>query len=187
MGVLRVAFIAVLCTGFLFVPAGCIDSPDWGEADADDSSLRSFIIDLQTADYPLRDVDDGYVPIVDGRYESESSLSTASRTIVELTDPVATGDFDGDGRTDAVVTLRMTSGGSGTFYYLALVLNKRRRATPVASAFIGDRIKLTALKMTNEKILVDFFDRCDGESMSEKPTCPVTRRVILAENVLLVY
>lgn len=65
-------------------------------------------------------------------------------------------------------------GGSGTFYYAALVLGDGR---PAATAPIGDRIKLQSITFVGDDIVVKYLDRRPDEPMVAKPTIAQTLRL----------
>ena len=77
------------------------------------------------------------------------------------------------------------SGGSGTFTYLAPVLNEQGVARPVTSMFLGDRIVVKSLTIQSGNIIVDFLTRNADEPMSAAPTVDTTRTFQLRGDVLL--
>jgi hypothetical protein len=62
-----------------------------------------------------------------------------------------TGDLDGDGAEEAVVVLAESSGGSGTFDYLAVVKRTASGIENVATAALGDRVQI---RVDNGMLLV---------------------------------
>ena len=73
----------------------------------------------------------------------------------------------------AAVVLAQAPGGSGTFYYLA-VLTGRGRATD--TAFLGDRITVRSLAVRSGTITVNLLTRRPDQPMAATPTVPVGRR-----------
>ena len=83
------------------------------------------------------------VRLTDGLYEGEPfEEGGASRPTVTFSGAYALGDLDGDGLEDAVVVLAENSGGSGTFVYLAAVLNRDGRVENGATTLLGDRVQV---------------------------------------------
>ena len=70
-------------------------------------------------------------------------------------------DLNNDGIEDAAVVFWYWGGGSGSFFRLAAVINKNSRPQNVATASLGNRIKLNSLVIKSGMIIVDFLER-DG-------------------------
>lgn len=83
---------------------------------------------------------DGSFRLQDGVLELESADDPMLRLYLFLGEPVASGDLNGDGADDAVVVLGYNSGGTGTFYHLAAVLNRDGLPEAAGAYFIGDRV-----------------------------------------------
>ena len=164
----------VLSALLLFPMIGCDKEAERATVEQASTSLGPFILSLQRAEYPLEDIQGGVVTLLDGSFVQPSAVGSASETRVDLSDPVSTGDYDNDGLTDALVTLRVSGGGSGTFYYIALVLNKDGVAKPAATILLGDRVIIQSLGLSEQEIRVSYLSHCDGAAMAETPTCPVT-------------
>jgi heat shock protein HslJ len=64
-----------------------------------------------------------------------------------------TGDLDGDGDEEAVVLLAVSTGGSGTFDYLAVVKRARSGIRNVAVAPLGDRVRIRSARIEGRKLL----------------------------------
>ncbi len=79
--------------------------------------------------------------------------------------------MNGDGVEDAAVTLVVDRGGSGTFTYLALVINEKGTAKPVCFYYVlGDRIIVTCLAIESSSVVVTMLTRKPDESISAEPT-----------------
>jgi heat shock protein HslJ len=86
---------------------------------------------------------------------SPTAPGTASRPVVELAgDFRVVGDVDGDGLDDSVVVLTYSSGGSGSFSYLAVMARKNGSVRNIATAALGDRVQLRSVQISNRKLLV---------------------------------
>ena len=77
----------------------------------------------------------------------------ASRPVVNL-QTLAIGDLDQDGVSDAGVVLAENSGGSGTFIYLAAVLNENGVPVNTSTILLGDRMKIQSLQVADGQIVV---------------------------------
>src|SRR3982750_63025 len=111
----RVLGVSLLCVGTALAvacaPTGTAASGGSASAvAAPDPSNATFKIDKET------------VTLTNGRAERDAAPGSA-KAVAALTDKRVTGDIDGDGRTDAIVILTYQPGGSGTFYYVAALLN----------------------------------------------------------------
>lgn len=93
--------------------------------------------------------------------------ATRERTTL-LGSPVH-GDLDGDGREDAAVLLANEPGGSGTFVYMAAVLQGRQGTHAL---LLGDRIGAPKLSIENGVLRANFLDRADDASFADAPTVP---------------
>jgi len=98
------------------------------------------------------------VKLTDGQYEGEPFVEGgASRPTVLFTEPYALGDLDGDGVDDAAVLLVENSGGSGSFVYLAAVLNRDGQPENVATTLLGDRAQVEELSIDSGQIGVKML------------------------------
>jgi hypothetical protein len=88
------------------------------------------------------------------------------------------GDLDGDSDIDAAVMLITQSGGSGTFYTLAAVLDDNGTPVHRGSAFLGDRIMIESVAIDNGQITVELVTQGPDDPMS-RPTIHTTRTFVL--------
>ena len=90
----------------------------------------------------------------------------------KLLDFKATGDLNKDGIDDVAVVITNDSGGSGTFYYLAIFTS----GTPIVENTynIGDRIKVEDLKFADNKFQVTYLERDSEADMASEPTIQIT-------------
>jgi hypothetical protein len=147
---------------------------------ADDSSFADI---LPNTEYTLESTITGKAPLQDGYYEEPVAQDSAAMTKVELSEQ-AFGDIDQDGFEDAAVTLLVESGGSGTFTYLALVLNEEGIAKPLPAVFLGDRIKVNSITIQSDSITVNLLTRDAGEPMSAEPTIEEIQTFTLVDDQL---
>jgi heat shock protein HslJ len=138
---------------------------------------------LKNAEY--RGIYGETVQLIDGRYEGEPFVEGgASRPTVTFIDPHAFGDLDGDGVEDAAVLLAENSGGSGTFIYLAAVLNRNGNPQNTATQLLGDRVQVNSLSIEDGEIVVDMLTHGPDDPMC-CPTQPVVQTYELRDNQLV--
>ncbi len=106
------------------------------------------------------------IQLSDGIYEGEPfEPGAASRPTVRFVEEViGFGDLNTDGLEDAVVILIENSGGSGSFRYLAVVINSIEGPSNTATEFIGDRVQINEIIVTenNIELEVKTHDPSDG-------------------------
>lgn len=137
----RFTFRALLVLG-LGIIAGCSSPPE----PLTEESLRN-------AEY--QGIYAEAVQLTDGRYEGEPFVEGgASRPMVIFIEPHVFGDLDGDSVDDAAVLLVENSGGSGSFVYLAVVLNHDGDPVNQATTLLGDRVQVEELNIELGEIQV---------------------------------
>ena len=112
----------------------------------------------------------GTVQLTNGRYEEATAPGSASKIVVELSDNIAYGKLNG--KDAAAAVLVTNSGGSGTFYDLALLIKDKQRWVNKDIASLGDRVTVHAVVIKENRILVDLT--AHGP---EDPMCCPTRRM----------
>ena len=125
------------------------------------------------------------VALVNGRAEREAAPGSATKVTTTLADLRASGDVDGDGRPDTVVVLIYQPGSSGTFSYLAVLLNATGGVTTAPAVLLGDRIKISGVKLDGRTIVVDVLDRTAGQPFSESPSVASTKRFVVDRGALV--
>jgi hypothetical protein len=101
--------------------------------------------------------------------------------ITELVYPPVYADLTGDMGKEAVSVLLQHTGGSGTFYYLAVADNDK----PVESYFLGDRINIISVKIVKDVITVEYLERTDSQPMAARPAIKTRMNFKLVDNVLV--
>jgi len=120
-----------------------------------------------------------------GRAEREAAPGSATKIVTTLAAQRATGDVDGDARPDTAVLLVQQPGGSGTFFYVAALLNPSSGAVATPAVLLGDRIAPTALRLEGTTIVVEFLDRAPGQPLSASPAVPTTKRFAVQAGALV--
>lgn len=78
----------------------------------------------------------------------------------------AYGDLDGDGVSETLFVLVSRSGGTGTFYDLAVVKNENDMPVWGDSEMLGDRISVKSVVVEDGKVVVDTLDHGPNEPLA---------------------
>jgi heat shock protein HslJ len=114
------------------------------------------------------------VKLTEGSYQGEPFVSEgASRPLLQLAEQLfALDDLNRDGVSDAVVLLTESSGGSGAYTYLAVVVRQGEELTNIATQRLGDRVQVRSLEARDGLIGIEFVT-----TGSEEPACCPTLKV----------
>ena len=138
---------------------------------------------LQNAAYKSEFVRAGQAQLRDGVYEEQAAPDSASKNTLTLSEHVAFGDINANGLDDAAVVLAASGGGSGTFYTLAIVINRMGNPYHLHSADLGDRIQVQSLEIADYVVTVRLLTHGAGDAMC-CPTQAEMRRYNLGFGVL---
>ena len=109
---------------------------------------------------------DELVTLTNGQYEGEPFVEGgASKPTATLIPFTAFGDLNGDGADDAVVLLVENSGGSGSFIYLAAVINQEGTPENAATTLLGDRVSPEAVVIVDGKIVLEAATHTEDDPM----------------------
>lgn len=119
----------------------------------------------------------GEVTLSDGAWEGEPWVEGgAARPRVGLArDFLVLGDVDGDGADEALVVVWQSSGGSGTFNYVALLDESGGAWRNTATTALGDRVKVTGASIAPGRVEVEVIEH-DEDDPACCPTREATRR-----------
>jgi len=114
--------------------------------------------------------------LVDGKAEKTVEVEldgfTMKNSLTIIEDPFYA-DVDLDGDTDSAVWLMNDSGGTGSFFYGALVINDNNQSSHSTDGmFLGDRISPSKIEFKEGRIVYSFLERGMDEPMSAEPTHP---------------
>lgn len=167
--------IGLLC-GAILLALGCapLDAPKSSSSTKSQSqtSAPGFTLDqLRNATY--RGIYDRAVTLTDGQYDGAllQPGGAARPRLIFAGSLVARGDLDRDGGAEAVVLLAESSGGSGTFNYLAVVAAQDGKPVNVATELLGDRVQLRSMTIIDGQIIVDLVAHGPGDAMC----CPTLK------------
>lgn len=111
----------------------------------------------------------GTVTMTDGQYENRDEMI---RSVLD-TRMIQFGDFNGDGKDEAVLLLHSNTGGSGTFTELVVAGAADNKVFDIATALLGDRVTVYGVTITDTNhILVDMLTQGP-----EDPFCCPTSRI----------
>lgn len=138
-----------------------------------DEKNTSYIIDGQK------------IALVNGKNEKELVVRSASKLVTSYFGNEVLKDFNEDGFLDKAFLLTQTSGGSGTFYYVALALGSKEGLVGANSIYLGDRIAPQSTYFQNQEITVNYADRHVDEPMTVTPSVGVSRYFKVVEGSLI--
>ena len=176
-------FLGLLATALLL--AGCAVQEPYGlEPNLIDGEPAPLTVEvLKNATYDSEFVKAGRAQLQDGKYEEQIAPDSASKNTLVLSDHIAFGEVNGDRLDDAAVVLAASGGGSGTFYTLAIVINRMGNPYHFHSASLGDRIKVEAVEIEDAVITVRMVTHGEGDALC-CPSQPEVRRYNLGFGVL---
>lgn len=122
------------------------------------------------------------VQLKDGEFE-QSTAGAADYISAKLTDFVAAGDLDGDGRDEVAALLAENYGGSGVFVFLAIYKMENGAPKFLTSSLVDDRAQLNALSIENEEVFLDSVIHGANDAMC-CPTFHNTRHYRLINDQL---
>lgn len=111
-------------------------------------------------------IEDNPVQLENGRWEGKPYVEGgASRPSVGLVEDFSLqGDLDGDGDPETAVVLWQSTGGSGTFQYVAVMKNRNGKLLNVATAPVGDRVQVRAGAILDGVIHLDVVQQGEGDA-----------------------
>jgi heat shock protein HslJ len=131
---------------------------------ADAKSAVATATELANATY--RGIEDHPVRLQNKLWQGEPFVAGgASRPRVGLVDDFRlTGDVNNDGVDEAVVVLWQSSGGSGTYLFLAVMGRADSAIDNIATAPIGDRVQIRSGRIDDGKIELDLVQQGSGDA-----------------------
>jgi heat shock protein HslJ len=115
------------------------------------------------------------VKLENGIATTESAPGSALKTITKYFGNDLKGDFDKDGTEDTAFIVTQNTGGTGTFYYVTTLLNKKTGKVAVDAVLLGDRIAPQSMSVgPNNTVIVNYADRNPGESFTTPPSVAKT-------------
>lgn len=155
-----VAVVAVIALGFWYFTSGTALAP------------KQVTGDYKTLTYT---VEGQLVELVAGRAETPSAPGSASKTVTVFFGNEATGDLNGDGMPDVAFILTQNTGGSGTFYYVAVALKTKDGYRGTNAVLLGDRVAPQTTEIKEGKLTVNYAERKRDEPMTAQPSVAVSK------------
>ena len=126
------------------------------------------------------------VTLVDGAYEGAPYQPDAAARprVILVRDLVIQGDLDGDGVDDAAAILSASTGGSGSFVYLAAASGATGQPLNVGTVLLGDRVDVRTFEIDAGNIRLGIIEAGPGDAAC----CPmqqVTRVFGVGDGALL--
>ena len=120
-----------------------------------------------------------------GQYEGEPFVpGGASRPTVRLLErPVSTGELNGEAGDEAAVLLLESSGGSGSFIYLAVVGLQDGEPVSLGTALVGDRSQVQGMTIEDSRVRLELLEH-GPQDPACCPSRPVTQSWVLADDRL---
>lgn len=158
-----------------------IDGPQMEMRDADgalvalfqaagfvEPELQQF---LANTTYTVEESPAGSVTLENGEYREPVAEGSATELVVTWTGVAATGTLNGQFAVATVITVN--TGGTGTFYYLALFTqDENGQLVNTATTYLGDRAIINSLDITRNTIVVDMV-----QAGADDPMCCPTEHV----------
>lgn len=151
-----------------FILSIIISSLFTGASHADPNIVT--VKDLREATYT--GIEEKAVTLSNGQWEGEPYVEGgASRPGVGLLEDIQfTGDLNGDGQDETVAILWQNAGGTGSNTYLAVMNKRDGNLENIATALIGDRVKLRGGTVVSGEIKLDVLQAGENDAMC----CPAT-------------
>lgn len=111
---------------------------------------------LGNASYPIDYAGTGSVQLTNGEFRQPAAEDSAADIITQTTDHVAVGEMPVGEPVVAVILVSQT-GGTGTFYDLAVMAEQDGQLASRGTAYLGDRIIVNSLSIENGQIVVDMI------------------------------
>jgi heat shock protein HslJ len=127
---------------------------------------------LKNMTYKIDTTVSGEARLTDGEYREKVAPDSSTETSVLLTEHVAYGTLR-NGEPAAAVILVSDPGGSGTFYYMAIVTLQDGEPVNVATTLLGDRVQISSLAIEDGQIVVDMVTQGPDD-----PFCCPTQQVL---------
>jgi len=113
--------------------------------------------------------------LVNGTAQDNGTPESESKIITSYFGNEVKGDFDEDGIDDAAFLLTQNTGGSGTFYYLAVKAGSSLSQLSSDTILLGDRIAPQTTEFRDGEIIVNYAERKPNEPMTSNPSVGISR------------
>lgn len=144
---------------FALIAAGCASAPGTPSAPV-------AVTPRDMASLTYTGILEQPVTLTDGLYEGAPyQAGAAARPRVALVrDLVIRGDLDGDGVEDAAAILTASTGGSGSFVYVAAASGATGQPRNVGTVLLGDRVDIRAFEIDGGNIRLRILEAGPGDA-----------------------
>ncbi len=163
-----------LVASFVNQPAPATTEPE--------PDMTADIEALKNMEYTGTSVFTDTVLLTNGVYTETVDADAAIMAMVQLIDPVAFGELNG--QPAAAVILASSGGGTGVFVDLAVALQQDGQWANVATTPLGDRVVINSVTIANNQIVVDMITHGPNDPMC-CPTQAVVQAYELQDNALV--
>ncbi len=108
--------------------------------------------------------------LVNGTAQKELAPGSSEKNTLAMFGEPVYGDLNGDNLPDAAILLVNNPGGSGTFYYAVLAINKGGVYHSTNALLLGDRISPQTVEIRDGNALFNYAVRKANEPMTTKPS-----------------
>lgn len=129
-------------------------------------------------------IDGSLVALVNGASTVSAAPGSASEITTQYFGNNASGDLNGDGISDVAFILTQNTGGSGTFYYVAVAIKTPNGFAGTNAVLLGDRIAPQTTEITDGELRVNYAERSPDEPMTAQPSVGVTKYLKVYNNTL---
>ena len=188
MKVLKIGFVlAVLAAAILSActPASTPTTAPAAISTEVPTTGPTYVVDPQNTTYLI---DGKEITLVDGVAEQEAAPGSASKIVTKYFGNAVDIDLNSDGLMDSGLLLTQDGGGSGTFFYVAAVINQAGSTQGTNAIFLGDRVapQSTDVDPGNPaQFIVNYAERKSSEPMSAQPSVAVSRTFKLDNGTLV--
>ena len=133
-------------------------------------------------------IDGQPITLIDGIAEKDLAPGSDSKLVTRFFGNTIQVDLNGDGAMDTALLLVQDSGGSGTFYFVAVAFKTASGYVGSNAIVIGDRIAPQSIIVDAEnplRFIVNYAERKADEPMSVRPSIGVSKAFKLEGNVLI--
>ncbi len=147
---------------------------------------ENVVDDTRLANATYQGIEEEPVRLQEGRWEGEPYVEGgASRPSVGLAEGFELkGDLDGDGIPESLVLLWQSSGGSGTFGYIAVMAERDGVLTNIATAPVGDRVQIRGGRIEDGIVSLEVVQQGEDDAAC-CPTQLATRSWSLEGDLLV--
>lgn len=125
------------------------------------------------------------IKLTKGLNETPAAPGSAAMIRTSIFGVPALGNMNNDKRPDAAVFITQNTGGSGTFFYIVILLNTKKGIKSTNSILLGDRIYPESMIINQGQLSISYYTRTPGESMTSPPTMNVAKNLIVENNTLI--